>query len=192
MAKPRKPTKPKIDKNGFTAENRAVLDQFTTEAMKGPIVGLSEVNSFVVARSLLERWDKTTNKPDYPATDNDKLERIAVIYLFGTRQVVFASGICYDETKWDNGLKCRTTCKEAVAEFSHPSLDGIWSDVQACANAALAAAGIAALLSGGAAAIATFKASFYACIMAKVGGWTSAIQVNVFPRESTGNWRWCA
>lgn len=105
--------------------------------------------------------------------------------------MVLASGLCYDQTKWDGGLKCRTSCTEIVAEFSHPSLDQIWTDVQDCANIAAAAAGVAALLSGGAAAIAAFKASFYGCITAKCGDWAAAVQISVFGREKTGNWRWC-
>ena len=180
-----------IDKRGFEKHHEKLINNFVSKSKAGPIVGMSEVNSFIVRKNFLERWDVTKKKLESPKTDDDKLERIGVIYLFGSRQVVIASGLCYDQTKWDDGLKCRTSCTEIVAEFSHPSLDSIWGDVQDCANVALLAAGAAALLSGGSAVVAAFKGAFYPCIISKSGDWAAAIQINVFPRENTGNWHWC-
>jgi len=179
------------DSRGFDKRHADLIDRYVKDVKKGPVVGLSEVNAFSVRRGHLERWDLAAKKISTPNTDDEILERIGVVYLFGSRQVVLASGLCYDQTKWDGGLKCRTSCTEIVAEFSHPSLDQIWTDVQDCANIAAAAAGIAALLSGGAAAVAAFKASFYGCISAKCGDWAAVVQISVFGREKTGNWRWC-
>ena len=180
------------NRNGYTEKQTALIDRFVKENRDGAIVGLSEINNTIVKRSYLERWNASEKKPELPKTDDEYLERIGVIYLFGSRCTDLVRGLCYDETKWDGGLKCRTRCMVVSACFSHPNIDSIWKDVQECCNVALAAAGAAALLSGGAAAIAAFKAAFYGCITVKIGNWAAAIQVDVRTKEDVGNWRWCA
>src|SRR5262245_54840778 len=124
---------------GFSPGEEKQVKEFVNNLKNKP-VGISEFKEFSVPEHFLERWDFGTNGPSVPKTEQEILERIAVVYIFGTHCMELGRGACYDQTKWDGGLQCRTCCHIATACFSHPSLEKVWADVQSCAWQALAIA----------------------------------------------------
>lgn len=179
---------PVIDANGFEAEQEQRLDDFVRKEKSNP-TGIAAFRAFHVSERFLERWDPQGNKPVPPKDENEYLERISVVYLFGERCLELGRGLCYDETKWDGGLQCRTCCKVLLVCASHPSLDNYWKEIQDCFWVALAAAGLATLIGGG--GVAVFKDAFYACIIGKLGDWAKAIQIDLRLEGSCGDWHWC-
>ena len=167
-----------------------VVAEFIKKTKSNP-TSIKEFLEFSVAQSLLETYNKNTNQIELPDTEDKYLEKIAIVYIFGKKCMTLGSGLCYDQTKWDNGLQCRTCCTTVLACFSHPNCEQYWSDIEDCGRLALASAGLAALLSGGSAAVAAFKTAFYGCIMQKLGDWASQIQIDIRLTEECGNWRWC-
>ena len=110
------------------------------------------------------------------------IKRIAQVYLSTTIE---------EELGWlDLPPKTRIKCTYGV--INHPSAEGIRDDIKECMIGAAIATGIAAIASGGAAALAAFKTTVYGCLTNKGYGWADEIQVDVrTSNQDHGDWRKC-
>lgn len=88
-------------------------------------------------------------------------------------------------------LRCRSWYISLYVKICHPAVHEIIADVEDCAREAAIAAGIAALLSGSAAAVAAFKIDFYRCIMSKGHDWAKELSISIYTDTENGPWRRC-
>ena len=113
-----------------------------------------------------------------------------------TRDVYTANCCHYDEVTWRGGLGGCLSCKlhydTVTVRLTHPELDSILDDAKTCAKEAVIATGLAAIVSGGSAAIPTFVGYLYPCLINKGVTWASAIQVDFDSSHHSGNWHCCA
>jgi hypothetical protein len=81
----------------------------------------------------------------------------------------------------------RSCTLEIVVNICFPT--GCFQDVEACVTGAGMASAVAAVISGGSAAVGTFKAALEACLLAKGAKWANEVAVNVpGPKTNCGPW----
>lgn len=83
------------------------------------------------------------------------------------------------KTKLKAYLKIKTSCS-----------DQVWDEIVKCALSAVGVVGIAAILSGGTAALPAFLAVFLPCLAAK-GIHLTANNVRLYTKTSRGRWHCC-
>lgn len=91
---------------------------------------------------------------------------------------------------WKHGVDTRSEWITVWADMSHPQLDDFINDAIDCAIGAATGTLIVAVATGigAAAAIATFKAAFYACLAAKIGQRAHETEITVDSSTEHGDW----
>lgn len=144
-----------------------------------------------LSEDALESYDMGGGKLVMPADADERLGRYWWV----------ASSQCHKiELGWTKGfppktkccpLRCRSWYIYLYVIVCHPAASEIIDDIQTCARRAAIAAGIAALIAGSSAAIATFKLTFYQCLINKGYAWAKDISVRITTDTQNGPWRRC-
>lgn len=100
------------------------------------------------------------------------------------------------ESKFDWGtgtLSCRDLNAHAKCKVCGPSdlLNTFINDILNCLGVATTAAGLAAIISDGAAAYPAFKAAFDVCLEQKIGDRINEITVTIWTENETTDWGPC-
>lgn len=126
------------------------------------------------------------------ATESERMRALAQFILFGTHDWYITRAYLPDETKLDwHGWQCRSHWFDFYGHLSHPDIDSIMSDVNACMGAAVVAAIGAGFAAGVGAATAAFKGSLYLCLKAKGISWADEISIWITSVEGRGDWHYC-
>jgi hypothetical protein len=141
--------------------------------------------------SALQSYDPNTMQLILPRDEAERLRR----YIWVVANQCMVAQLGYTKMFPPKTKCCPLRCKDwyvhLFVRVCHPAAQELWDDIQVCLRRALGAAGLAALLSGSAAAIATFKLTFYGCMIDKGYNWAKDISLHVYTETRNGPWRKC-